>query len=94
MKRKSTSILKRLAIGPLVKWIIIAAISFLAGLAAAQKAGAAVVPPVVPINECLLDDGEDLALPTDCIVCIPVCAIDASGVACATCLAICLATPT
>ena len=83
-------LLKRLMVGAVARWIVIAVIPFLTWLVVAQKAGAA-LPPIVPTNECVLDETAFLA---DCIVCIPICAVDASGIACSTCLAICLATPT
>ena len=82
--------LRWFAVGAVARWIAIAAISFLTWLVAAQKAGAA-MPPVVPVNEHIWDE---IAFLADCIVCVPICAVDPSGVACATCLTICLATPT
>ena len=94
---RAKSLLKATLLIFFIKIVVLIALSFTASILLAQQT----TPQIDEVQESIspsesAQKPEDDCLKTaglDCIVCIPICAIDASGVACATCLVACLASP-
>ena len=82
----------------LVRVVLVAGISVAAATIAHPAVGDIAVckPPVEAVVRTTTEDRKPNEIRTaglDCVVCVPICLLDPTGVACITCLAVCPATP-
>ena len=92
---RAKSLLRATVLIVLIRMAVLAVLSFAAATAWAQPAAQSspeTPPTTQEDNDCLATDSFEIA-GLDCIVCVPICAVDASGIACATCWVVCLASP-
>ena len=103
---KSTG--KWLIVGTLIRMLIIGAISLIIGFGFMSPADSAPLFPQEPelatgeakAEEEVVDSGRKAEVDgcimfagLDCLICIPICAVDVTGAGCVTCLLICASTP-